>query len=273
MMRIKILVFCLGFAVFAVMTPPVFALLPEDLVGPEQAAELARGDFVTLAQHTDPRPRLTPRNALVEGLLNEALAALEPGFLVESLFLYPKPPGAAPGSWSEAERTALYNEVTAISTLAGIQYFSTSRGAMRTFYETSSVIDGPEGNPRPDPVVTRPPAESVLYVRQKDLSFGDNIYKYTYYARPEILFCVLENTTTMKIGIIPGVGKHNLRSLVSIYDAGDYLLFYGVSMAKAVSLPGMNQRVGASFSTRAEAILHWLSGQADKAFRKVLSGE
>jgi hypothetical protein len=39
-------------------------------------------------------------------------------------------------------------------------------------------------------------------------------------------------------------------------------------MARAASLPGIRDRVGRSFSTRAEAMLHWFAGQADKAFEK-----
>jgi hypothetical protein len=255
----------------AALSPPVFAASPEELVGAEWVAELLRGEPIIATQHQDPRFNLIPRDGFIEKLLREAAEVLEPSFLVESLFLYPKPPGAAAGSWSDAERTALYNGSLALSTLAGIQYFSTSRNTMRTFYETSAVIDGPRGKPLADPVFTRPPAELTLYARQKDLTFGENIYQYTYYAQPGALICILENTTTMAAGIIPAVGKNKLRSVIALFDAGEYLLIYCASMAKAASLPGMNQRVSASFSTRVEAILKWICGRADAAFENTTS--
>jgi hypothetical protein len=141
---------------------------------------------------------------------------------------------------------------------------------MRTFYETSSVIDGPDTRkPRNNPIYGSPPAELTVYAEQKDLTFGNNIYKYEYHARPDALIFVQENDTVMKMGLITAVRKNNLRSVVAVIDAGDYLLIYAASMAKAASVPGMSRRVGASFSTRAEAMLKWFSGQADKAFRKV----
>jgi hypothetical protein len=138
---------------------------------------------------------------------------------------------------------------------------------MRTFYETSSVIDSPDTKrPLADPLYGSPPAELTIYARQKDLTFGDNIYQYRYYARPDSLVFVQENLTGLNAGPIPVVGKNKLRSVVAVMDAGEYLLVYVASMARAASFPGMNERAGRSFSTRTEAVLAWFSGRADRAF-------
>jgi hypothetical protein len=238
------------------------------LVGAENAAALIRGDTLSGFQNRDPRPALVPSNSFVRNMADEMIRSLKPGFFVENLSLYRKPPSQA-RSWTEAERAALYNESLALSSLAGIRYYSTSRKEMRTFYETSVIVGGSDGkNPLPDPVYAFPPSQLVIYARQKDLSFGDNVYRYNYYAYPDSLVFVQENLTSMNYGIIPAVGKNKLRSMVAVLDAGEYLVIYAVSMAKAASFPGMNERVGSSFSTRAEAILKWFRGQADKAFAK-----
>jgi hypothetical protein len=70
----------------------------------------------------------------------------------------------------------------------------------------------------------------------------------------------------MNAGIIPAVGKNKLRSLVAVIDAGDSLLVYAASMARAVTIPGMGERIGSSFTNRAEAILKWFAGRADRVF-------
>jgi hypothetical protein len=70
----------------------------------------------------------------------------------------------------------------------------------------------------------------------------------------------------MNVGIITAVGKNKLRTVVAVIDAGDCLLVYAASMAKAASLPGLGERIGNSFTNRAEAILKWFSGRADLAF-------
>jgi hypothetical protein len=238
------------------------------LVGAERAAALIRGGTLSGLQNRDPRPALAPSNDFVKNISDEMIRSLKPSFFVENLSLYRKPQVQA-RAWTDAERTALYNESLALSSLAGIRYYSASRKEMRTFYESSVVVAGSDGkNPLPDPVYAFPPSQLVVYARQKDLSFGDNVYRYQYHARSDSLVFIQENLTSMNYGIIPAVGKNKLRSMVAVFDAGEYLLIYVVSMAKAASLPGMGERVGSSFSTRTEAILKWFSGQADKAFAK-----
>jgi hypothetical protein len=189
--------------------------------------------------------------------------------LVESLYRYEKPAGAEMSGWTEEERVRLYNEAAALSSLAGIQYYSASRKTMRTFYEYSRVIDGPDTKGvLPDPVFSVIPGERRVYARQKDLTFGDNIYRYDYLAAGDSLILVQQNLTAMNAGIIPAVKKNNLRSVVAVIDAGDSLLVYAASMAKALSLPGLGERIGNSFTNRTAAMLKWFSGRADKDFGK-----
>jgi hypothetical protein len=260
MMKRVVVVLILAAACF-----PLAAASLEDLIGAERAAELA-GGVLAEVQLKDPRPILIPRHPGLRRLADGLMGDLEPGLFVESLYRYEKP---AAGGWTDDERLRLYNEALALSSLSGIQYYSASRKTMRTFYEYSRVIDGPNTKQvLPDPVFSAGPGELRVYARQKDLTFGDNIYQYDYLASGDSLIFVQQNLTAMTAGIIPAVGKNKLRSVVAVIDAGDSLLIYAASMAKAVSLPGMRERIGKSFTTRAEAILKWFAGQADKAFGK-----
>ena len=246
-------------------SPPCFAFSLEELLGGETAMELRAGKRPTAAEFKDPRPILAPNHRGLRELLESIRAGLEPGVMVETLYLYAKPAGAGPG-WNKTQRNALFNKILELSTLEGLQYYSASRGVMRTFYETSTVIDGPSSKKAlGDPVYDEPPPELTLYARQKDLTFGDNIYLYDYHAYPDALIFIQQNLT-MTAGIIPAVRKNRLRSTVAIFDAGEYLLVYAVSMAKAAALPGLKDRVSNSFANRAEAVLSWFSAQADKAF-------
>jgi hypothetical protein len=239
-------------------------------VGPELAAALLAGEKPVLVQLRNPHPQLLPSHEYLKALFDAMQLNLAPNILVETLHIYEKPPIASKGAWSADEKTALYNNLLALSTLAGLQYFSASRGAMRTFYETSSVIDGPSSRtPLPDPVFSQPLAELTIYARHRDLTFGDNVYQYDYYSVPDCLIFVQQNLTPLNAGIIPAVGRNNLRSIVAVLDAEDHILIYAASMAKAATLPGMRERVGNSFANRAEAILSWFKEQADHAFGKI----
>jgi hypothetical protein len=239
----------------------------EDLLGAARAAALTSGEKPMEIQFEVPRFRLLPRHERVSQAIEDVHQELDPGIMVETLHLYRKPAGAERPAWSEAERIQLYNKVLALSTLTGLQYYSATRQAMRTFYESSGVIDNPSSKTTiADPVYQVPPGRLTVYARQKDLTFGDNTYQYDYYSFPDAMVFIQQNLTSLTYGIIPAVGKNRLRSAVAIIDAGDYLLVYAASMAKAASVPGMKGRIGNSFSNRASAILNWFSSRADRAF-------
>jgi hypothetical protein len=249
-------------------TGAAFSLSLEEAVGDERAAELLGGGTLTEVQARRSRPLLAPRHPFTQSLIDSAIEAVDPSYIVENLCLYAKPAGAATGAWTPAERNALYNGMAAMSTLAGLRYYSVSEKGMDTLYESSIVIDGPDtGNPLPDPVFEMPPSALTLYVRQKDRKFGENIYRYSYYARQDTLIMVQENLTDMNSGLIRMIGKNKLRTVLAVMDMGDRLLIYAVSLIKAPSFPGMKGRIGDSFTSRTAAVIEWLSGQADKAFR------
>jgi hypothetical protein len=238
----------------------------EDLLGPGRAAALISGERPAEIQFREPRFRLLPRHGAA-GIIEKARENLDPGIMVETLYLYKKPAAASRPLWSEAERLRLYNGLLALSTLTGLQYYSASRKTMRTFYENSHVIDDPSAKTAvPDPVFQIIPSRLKTFARQKDLTFGDNTYQYDYYSFPDALILVQENLSSLNYGIITAVGKNRLRSVMAVIDAGEYLLVYAVSMARAASLPGMKERTGNSFSNRAEAMLKWFEGQANRAF-------
>jgi hypothetical protein len=252
---------------------PVYSVSLEELIGSERAAVLRAvageaAEPITEVQLRNPSPRLLPSHGDLQRLVAETVGNLEPNLFVETLSLYTKPSGRNPAAaWNNTEQTALFNQLTALSTLAGIEYYSASRKTMRTFYESSLVIDSPAGKrPLPDPVFSVLPAEFSLYARQKDLTFGDNIYRFDYRTSADALFFVQENITSLSVGIIRAVGRNRLRTLIAVIDTDDSLVIYTVAMAKTASLPGMGERISASFTNRIEAILAWFTERANLVF-------
>ena len=254
--------------VFAFCCARLFPATIEELTGDERAARIrdsAAG--LTEVQLKNPAPLLLPEHDGIKSIFEEIRRGLDPSIMVETLLQYKKPQNAGSAVWSESERLGLFNQALALSTLAGIQYYSASRKAMRTFYETSWVISGADNKEIvPDPVCAAVPPSLILYARQKDLTFGDNIYRYEYRSFADAFVLIQENLTTMSAGIIPAVGKNKLRSFMAVYDCGDSLLIYAASMAKTVSLPGMGERIGNSFTNRAQAIVKWYMDKAGEVF-------
>jgi len=260
-----ILVFSLAAA------PCLFSVPLENLVSVSHADELrSSGKSIIETQLRNPAPVLLPRDSDLRRIVNTAIGSLGPSIMVETLYLYRKPShlDAASDGWPDEQRVSVFNDIMAISSMTGLQYYSASRRTMRTFYEYSYVVDGPNSRNRiPDPVFTRVPAALTLYARQKDLTFGDNIYRYDYATTRDAVYFTQDNITTLTIALIPVISRNNLKTIMAVIDCGDSILIYAVSMAKVLSVPGIWDRVSNSFSNRAEAVLGWFCGRLDNSFQ------
>ena len=115
------------------INPLVSGTSLEGIVGIVHASALLAGEKPIVSQFRNPRPELLPRNDFVRRYVEETFRDLAPNVMVETLHVYTKPPHANKYALSDREEAALYNSVLALSTLEGLQYFSESRGVMRTF--------------------------------------------------------------------------------------------------------------------------------------------
>jgi ribosomal protein L30E len=115
-------------------------------------------------------------------------------------------------------------------------------------------------------MVDFPEDKTIVYAKQTDITFGENIYKYEYLSYDDMLVFTQTNLTTMKYGILSLLGKNKLLSLVAIIDAEDCLLVYSATLVKASLLPGIEGKVRDSFSNRADAVYGWFKASADRTF-------
>ena len=259
-MKCFLLLFLVSFTVFQSFAVPL-----ENLISSNHLEKLNAGEIIIRTRFEDTSFEISPRNGTLDHVIAAAKNSFNPNIVIETLYLYKKPEKYFSGSrsWNEGQRIGVFNQTLAVSTLSGIQYYSASRRELRTFYESSVVIDDPRTKkPLPDPVFTQPVSTS-LFARQKDLTFGDNIYRYDYTASEDILIFTQENVTALSVGIFRVIGKGNLKSIFAVTDCGDSILIYAVSMVNAALFPGMKERITSSFSSRAEAILKWFSGRLD----------
>jgi hypothetical protein len=244
----------------------IAALTLEDVVSADIARELKQKGKISREYYDSASLNLLPRYPRLVNLLEPKRRNLAPTFTVETLCLYQKP---SANNWTGAEQVDLFNGITALSTLKGVQYYSKSRDKMRVLYDDAKVIDGPATKKvKPDPVYSSLPAQADLYTRLKDSTFGDNVYKFTFYTNESAFLVFQENVTNITYGVLPLVDKNNLQGVIAVIDCGQYLLVYASTYAKASMLPGMKQRVAESVGNKFAATLSWFMTKADKAFTK-----
>ncbi|WP_041623183.1 DUF6675 family protein [Spirochaeta thermophila] len=206
----------------------------------------------------------TPERILYHGplspLIRTDLEDLSPTIGVESLFRLPMPSSLREGSDPILD---LYNILHRVSTMKGIQYYSASRGRMRTMFHDAYRIASPEARePVPDLTFTELPHEPVsITIFQDDSSFGKNLYRITYRVEGSFILLSMENLDTLAyMGLIPLVSPGGLRTHLVIVPRGEELMFYGICGVRTIRFFGMEKRY-ASFYNRIVALKNWFQSQ------------
>lgn len=186
----------------------------------------------------------------------------EAPFTIETLYLYKKASTrvCAPGLDIDTISVILRS----ISHLEGIEYYSTSRKKMRTLYEKSYVVDQSMTRKRiPDPI--NGTAEGLsLNAIQKDLTFGEYLYNYTYRQNSDCVAFYSRNIDEMSYSFIKLIEPDKLHVSLVVYDMGDYLLVYGLTRVNFLAVPGLEGKINSSFSTRADAVYNWFLKEYEK---------
>ena len=177
-------------------------------------------------------------------------------YMREVLFLYKKPASAARLGEEESSRL-MESILKSVSTLEGTTYFSNSRQEERLLYKRAFCISSAESKePLPDPVGEKTDGLSVL-VLLEDLTFGENIYSFSFRQEHGQTASFFVNETPFKYMGITGIKREELKSALIVEDLGDEILFYGIVRANYLSLPGVKKRIEASISSRMDAMYKW----------------
>ncbi|MFP4564460.1 MAG: DUF6675 family protein [Spirochaetia bacterium] len=233
----------------------------------EEKAELYNtGSFHRFYFDAADSTRLYPDSDSSEELM-ERITGIKPNIGVEAVYLYP-----AEGIRANRETlTRLSDMLHRVSTLAGIEYYSNSRGHMRTFFRRFYPISEPENpkdlvgenvadpSPLPDPIPSGLPVNDTLYAFQEDLTFGEAVSRIEYHTGEGVLNLVIENLTDLHYKFIRLVKAGNMQIHLSLILLDDYILFYGNCAVKTFNLFGIAARKKESFLNRIDAMYSWFT--------------
>jgi len=163
----------------------------------------------------------------------------------------------------------LYNRLHQFRTMAGIQYFSSTHGKVRTLFTTSHVVQAPGNrNPLNDPQYSAIEPTHDLFLEQDDSTFGKNLYAVTVKAHEGgSIQLTMSNVERVWWGFLPVLGSGSLKLTMVIQASADgkYLYFYGNVGIGATKVLGMEEQVRTSFYNRVIALYHWFAKQAATA--------
>jgi hypothetical protein len=183
----------------------------------------------------------------------------------EALFLIPV---ALPQDPVTRERL-LDRAMTSVSTMKGLQVYSISLKRMETFifdaYRTQSTN---KATRLPDPEVPVASGYVDFKMFQNEEQTGESFSQYTFSKEPGWYRVTQTNLTSLNYGIVPLVSPHDLLTTVYVVPVEGRLLVYGVTVAKTISLFGLERTRTASLYARMEALVTWFTNNLKTSAEK-----
>jgi len=257
MKRLIIIAMLIRFTTHCLISEEFFT----SLIGIEQYTKLFAEGEVTSVFKKDGNLSLLP-GAVNRAELMSEIALIKPVIGVEILLMYKE---AGRNFTNPQELLAIYNQLHAISSLSGIDYYSDSRKRMHTFFYKAYVIENSVKKVKVnDKKAVTIQAADTLYAFMDDSSFG----KYT----GEVQYTFPGDHFTMKITnlvpiyylLIPVVEPGNLKMYLAVYPHQDTILFYGFTCVNTPDAFNLAESRSASFYNRIKAMVAWFTANIKK---------
>ena len=185
--------------------------------------------------------------------LNSFIMRTEPSFLAESLLVIPY------GS-RILEILDIYNALGRIGGLKGRLYHSHTRGAeVPLFEEATRVESGSRANAIPDPPPARViPSEETVYIRLKDINFGNTYYKADMTVNPHGINYSLTNTRNISYLFFPAIREGRFSAVLYMEPLEEGVLVYSMAGADASNFVANRIHIPSAISKRLEVFIAWV---------------
>jgi hypothetical protein len=177
----------------------------------------------------------------------------DPAFFVESLTVVPY--GNKP-----ADLLTVYNALGKVRGLKGALYHSSSKNEGVPLFEDATRLEGarklsPVPDPPDAPVL---PYSETMYLRLKDVNFGNCYYRSDIAVSSRGLICTLTNFKTLTYGIIPVIKENKFITRLYIEPLAEGLMIYGIAGVDVSNFIASQIDIPSAIKKRVEIIIGWL---------------
>jgi len=189
----------------------------------------------------------------------DSILIKQPGFLVESILV-------VPGKEGEFSLLDVYNALGRIRGLKGRQYHSFTRNEYIPLFEDATRIESAQNNnpaPDPGPASSIPPSETI-YMRFKDVNFGNTYYRGNMTLVTHGLRYSLSNNRTMTYFLVPVIKEEKFNVQLYFEAITEGILIYALAGADVSNFVSSRVDMPSAISKRVAVIISWVAeGIAD----------
>ena len=174
-------------------------------------------------------------------------------YLVESLLVIPD-------ARNPAHPVDIYNALNKVQGLKGRVYRSHNRGRDVPLFEDAARMESARKlSPIPDPPNVRTaPSSETLYIRLKDVNFGNSYYRADITVDQRGLLYRLANFKTISYLFIPVIKENNFIAQLYFEPLSDGVLVYSVAGANVSDFVASKIDISSAIQKRLEVILGWV---------------
>jgi hypothetical protein len=209
--------------------------------------------ILTETRDRDFQLRLAPSGEPGTKIAGFVLADMRPACLIEFLTVVP---------YLDAplELLDLYNAMGNIRGLRGRLYHSATRDENIPLFEDATRVQGPKNlAPLPDPANAAVlPAADQVYIRLKDVNFGNSYYQGDISVASGGLLYGLTNFRSLSYGIIPVIKAGKFTAQFYTEPLAEGILVYSAAAAEVGGFVAEMVSVSSAIRKRIEVILGWL---------------
>ena len=186
--------------------------------------------------------------------LINAVKRANPSFLAESLLVIPY-------SGRELDKLDIYNALGQISGLKGRLYHSHTRQEEVPLFEEATRLESERrNNPIPDPPPASVlPASETVYIRLKDVNFGNTFYRADMTVDHHGISYSLANTRNISYLFFPAIREGRFSAVLYMEPLSEGVLIYSMAGAYASDFVSNRIHVPSAISKRLEVFIDWVS--------------
>jgi len=185
----------------------------------------------------------------------ETILSIPPSFLVESILVVP---AGKTGGYSLLD---VYNALGKIRELKGRRYHSATRNEYVPLFEDVTRIESAQkNNPIPDPApASRIPSSETIYMRLKDVNFGNTYYRGNMTLVPRGLRYSLSNNKNMTYFFIPVIKEEKFKVQLYFEPIAEGILIYAIAGADVSDFVSSKIDMASAISKRLAVIISWVA--------------
>jgi hypothetical protein len=201
--------------------------------------------------------------SLLDPQIAGTILAKGPGFIVESLLVIPGKPGAV-------KLLDVYNALGNIRGLKGRLYHSSTRDEDIPLFEEATRLDSAKRTrpvPDPAPAYAVPHSETV-YIRLKDVNFGNSYYRGEITTGQFGLRYSLSNNKNLSYLFIPVIKEEKFTAQLYFEPIQEGILIYSIAGADVSDFVSSKIDMPSAISKRLAVIIEWVA----EGIAKTISG-